>query len=360
MTSPFVSASLPSIFRSPYPRTLPSRSLPLPSCLSPYHSPTSPVSAMTLYTPPSSLSPQALPSCSEEATQQYLLSSLRQTRRSSHPSSLDVLPPNAKRSRRADPSSMAGCPSLPTYAEPKHDWLHRSSSSTVEPLSLESIVHPSAWCDAVVAPAAPNLEAHCPTPGLTPEDSSEEEEGEFVVESSAPLPPSPPASFRLGGAAAASSGFVKRDDLTARAVAKAAEMCGAAQTRMPPRQEVQQQQQQGEKDRFVNGLVGRLFTSLARSSSSSSTIVLTFPHLNSTQTLRYSPSTRSGVLLLPSAPLSTPPRPASFPSNTSSKRSFAALARPAPPSSSRCTTFTSHARRSGARSGRRRSARRRL
>ncbi|GAA5877182.1 hypothetical protein JCM3774_003324 [Rhodotorula dairenensis] len=98
------------------------------------------------------------------------------------------------------------------------------------------------------APPAPVLDsryAHCPTPELTP--------------------PEEEATGRLPAAAVSTSvarAFVKRDDLTAKAIARAASINMPAQPSLSAKPYSVSSQSSGssqsacEKDRFVNGLVG--------------------------------------------------------------------------------------------------------
>ncbi|GAA5898083.1 hypothetical protein JCM6882_003323 [Rhodosporidiobolus microsporus] len=151
--------------------------------------------------------------------------------------------------------------SLPDAKRPRSSLAHRRPS----------LPHAS----STVPPPAPQLDApqaHCPTPVLTPEAEHDATVGVGAAAAySAPLsldvegaarPAGPLRAATLPASHPASAGFIRRDDLTARAIAKAAAM-----------QQQQQQKQQGqgvpsataaagaaaaasEKDRFVNGLVG--------------------------------------------------------------------------------------------------------
>ncbi|GAA6034110.1 hypothetical protein JCM8097_000700 [Rhodosporidiobolus ruineniae] len=103
---------------------------------------------------------------------------------------------------------------LPVAKRPRSSLAHRSSFTANQPV-----------------PSAPAPQAHCPTPSLTPEDA----EGVEVEQ------PAPAATF------------VRRDDLTAKAIAAAQMQQQAASA---ANQAASQASVANDKDRFVNGLVG--------------------------------------------------------------------------------------------------------
>ncbi|GAA5820196.1 hypothetical protein JCM11251_005521 [Rhodosporidiobolus azoricus] len=127
-------------------------------------------------------------------------------------------------------------------------------------------------------PPAPVLDAphggHCPTPILTPEEAASVPLDGMSLELAA-RPAAPLRAVTLPQQFSSGTGFIRRDDLTARAIAKAQAM--QAPSIASALASVQQQQQQmaaSEKDRFVNGLVGAsvlAIESIWGSASSSST-----------------------------------------------------------------------------------------
>ncbi|GAA5975891.1 hypothetical protein JCM11641_002830 [Rhodosporidiobolus odoratus] len=208
---------------------------------------------MAYLTPPHS-SPESLghSSASEEAAA-LIASSSSLPRR---PSNLAL--PTAKRPR----SSLANRPALPTTNSSsylartaQHAW-PPSSSGPAEPSQLEAqpsaLEHSAAWSASALTgvPTTHAVQTYCPTPELSPDG---------LAAAPATRTASRPSASSLLGASLAGSGstFVRRDDLTAKAVAKAEATCAA-----------QEQQEQGvrlatasqgtvsDKDRFVNGLVG--------------------------------------------------------------------------------------------------------
>ncbi|BGP16327.1 hypothetical protein JCM10213_009170 [Rhodosporidiobolus nylandii] len=204
---------------------------------------------MAYLTPPSDST--SYPSASVEAAA-FVSSSSSLPRRPS-----DVCLPTAKRPRSAlanrqqHPSSTAITSTYPAPAHQSlHDWLSDPSLS-FSPSTLPSHSHPhSLDLDAQLAalehsaawssvPGAPAQQSHCPTPILTPQDVVEVQTAPSFAR-----PPLPPTRSSASGV---SSSFIRRDDLTARAVAKAQEQQAQVQ---------QVQQGASEKDRFVSGLVG--------------------------------------------------------------------------------------------------------
>ena len=161
----------------------------------------------------------------------------------------------------------------------------------------------AAWS---AAPPEPSFGAHGGERYATPESSPE---GADELSRAAPLPPvvGPSRAATLPGRSA----FVKRDDLTAKALARAASLSSSSSSgaaaatassglerhrREAAAASVQRQQQPaGEKDRFVTGLVGEL------ASLSSAPALPTEPDGSLTlspptpQAHPSSPSSRSGV-----------------------------------------------------------------
>lgn len=133
--------------------------------------------------------------------------------------------PDAKRPRSSATSSFAA-----------QDWTSsRPPSPALNPCTAawtsSSVAHPLASASAsgseIPPPPLLHAQAHCPTPALTPDEDDGDES-------------------HLEGR----SGFVKRDDLTAKAVKRAQSLSTAAGGAG-----------EGGKDRVVNGLVGELCVS---------------------------------------------------------------------------------------------------
>ncbi|GAA5856822.1 hypothetical protein JCM8547_008859 [Rhodosporidiobolus lusitaniae] len=217
---------------------------------------------MTLLTPPRSspeysVSPTSstFSSASDEAA--FVVASSSHTSRRRPSFSTSQCQPDAKRPRsslshrrpslshsshhaqHASSPERLACPSLGSFAAPSVDWVAASLAAAKANAEQQEV------------PGAPKPEeGYCETPALTPEEG-EEGEGEVagVIEE------------RQQGAGK-TGGFVRRDDLTARAVAKAQAMQAqqVQHIQQKEQEKVQQQQQQqqeqvSEKDRFVNGLV---------------------------------------------------------------------------------------------------------
>ncbi|BGP08169.1 PHO85 cyclin-5 [Rhodotorula toruloides] len=146
-----------------------------------------------------------------------------------HASSLSLHPQQRSRSHSSVPLPDAKRPrSSATSSFAAQDWTSsRPPSPALKPCTAawtsSFVAHPLASGSASEVPPPPLLhaQAHCPTPALTPD---EDEDGDEHLEGR--------------------SGFVKRDDLTAKAVKRAQNLSTAGQGA------------EGGKDRFVNGLVG--------------------------------------------------------------------------------------------------------
>ncbi|GJN90664.1 hypothetical protein Rhopal_003676-T1 [Rhodotorula paludigena] len=139
-----------------------------------------------------------------------------------------------------------------------HDWMGAHLPPT-------PAMQPCTWDHASTAPPpAPALDApdaHCPTPVLTPDEDE-------VLPSLATATNSATAGLARAATVPSLSGrssFVKRDDLTAKAVARAASLASGSQPHQPLERRytesslsapAQLQQPGNDKDRFVNGLVG--------------------------------------------------------------------------------------------------------
>lgn len=214
---------------------------------------------------------------------------------------------------------------------------------------------PTAQEEAPPAPVLDSRLAHCPTPELTPPE--EEARG-------------------LSASASSSSNaktFIRRDDLTAKAIARAASINMPAQ---PPASSSSSSgtgtssQSTCDKDRFVNGLVGKdrslysmtsaresaswhraprkrlTFAKLeAKNTVTSRLLCPTAPFAILLQVLPFSQSSRSGARRSSRRPIATwpcaPEARASSRSRTLSKRSCVARAPRARRSNLRCTTSTS-------------------
>ncbi|BGO99724.1 G1/S-specific cyclin Pcl5 [Rhodotorula toruloides] len=162
--------------------------------------------------------PYAYPSAADEAAAYVAhassLSALSHPQRSRSHSSVPL--PDAKRPRSSTTSSFAA-----------QDWTSsHPPSPALKPCTgawtSSAVAHPPASASSE-QPPPPLLhaQAHCPTPALTPDDEDDES--------------------HLEGR----SGFVKRDDLTAKAVKRAQSLSTGGSAAG-----------EGGKDRFVNGLVG--------------------------------------------------------------------------------------------------------
>ncbi|GAA5960787.1 hypothetical protein JCM21900_006872 [Sporobolomyces salmonicolor] len=186
----------------------------------------------SLLTPPSS-SPESVTSASDEAAAHVarfrpLASSL-----CSSSDVDDLVLPDAKRPRSSASSRR-----------------HLALSSSIAVIPPTPVVHPAPASNPSFEKSLADLERstastpqfeHCPIPVLTPEHGQQHSYSQ-------PSIASVPAATSTGRT------FVKRDDLTAKAVAKAAALT-AAQAQAPGPVQAPEALQ-GEKDRFVNGLVG--------------------------------------------------------------------------------------------------------
>lgn len=128
---------------------------------------------------------------------------------------------------------------------------------TYDHANAQTVSGASAWPATSAhgnAPATPVLDtryAHCPTPELTPPDDS------MVVADGAAG-----SHAAVAAPSATSATFIKRDDLTAKAIARAASMNVPAQPTLPTRQYSSAEESStaslpSEKDRLVTGLVGK-------------------------------------------------------------------------------------------------------
>ncbi|BGP32168.1 PHO85 cyclin-5 [Rhodotorula toruloides] len=167
--------------------------------------------------------PYAYPSAADEAAAYVAHASSLSLSQPHRPRSHSSVPlPDAKRPRSSATSSFAA-----------QDWTSpRPPSPTLKPCTAawtsSSVAHPLASTFPSQVPPPPLLraQAHCPTPALTPDEDGDGDGDEH-----------------LGGR----SGFVKRDDLTAKAVKRAQSLSTASGAGAGG---------EGGKDRFVNGLVG--------------------------------------------------------------------------------------------------------
>lgn len=179
--------------------------------------------------------------------------------------------PEAKRPRSSASHSRPALPvrCFPAMTGPRpvatsssaQDWVNAVlpptpalQTCTYDPNSAQTRAVPNVSYRKHEAPLAPTLDsrfAHCPTPELTPPEDA------MAVD--------PAAASYSRPAASSSTTFIKRDDLTAKAIARAASMSMPAQPTLPHKQFSTGSEssstasgQPSEKDRLVSSLVGEL------------------------------------------------------------------------------------------------------